>query len=157
MLSFTILYVLQYILISNIKGSYKSNLITFTGLFCTLIFDLDKQNPKEISGSSITLIVRYRNKNWNIENCFFFFLAKFDILWEGCKLFVAFSEYMKFSELIEKLSDLPRSETFVYLTKITAATQSIYNIPNTGHYNPQFVFFQPTFWRSRSIFKELFL
>ena len=35
--------VVQYILISNIKGSYKSNLITLTGLFCTLIFDLDKQ------------------------------------------------------------------------------------------------------------------
>ena len=36
--------VVQYILISNIKGSYKSNLITQTGVV---------SNPKKISGSAI--------------------------------------------------------------------------------------------------------
>ena len=34
----------------------------------------------------------------------------------------------RFSELIKNISDMPKSETFVYFTKITAATWSINKI-----------------------------
>ena len=34
----------------------------------------------------------------------------------------------RFSELMKNLSDMPKSETFVYITKITAATLSINKI-----------------------------